>query len=234
MVWCIQCLVRCVVWFVVLHCNKNFPTSCLGGVLVLPLVLWLVVESLVDTWTLQWQWLLLLWAKFNGKRFFEVKSMTLLLTISNQVPHYLAGQYLGAFLASFCVFLAYWDALVWWELSGGWGDHCRYSAARYEHETGGYRVTPDTAGIFGTFPSTHLTYQGGMGDQILGTALLLLCVCAITDKRNMQVILSMTRSRLVANLWSGQQATRPLLCRPHCAWYRDLFWVQLWVRYQPC
>jgi len=87
-----------------------------------------------------------------------------------KVPHYLAGQYLGAFLASFCVFLAYWDALVW-----------------YEHETGYYRGTPDTASIFGTYPTKHLSYQGGIGDQVLGTALLLLCVCAITDKRNMQI-----------------------------------------------
>ena len=30
-----------------------------------------------------------------------------------QVPHYLAAQYLGAFLASCVVFLVYWDALVW-------------------------------------------------------------------------------------------------------------------------
>lgn len=87
-----------------------------------------------------------------------------------KVPHYLAGQYLGAFLASFAVFLVYWDALVW-----------------YEHDRGGYRITPDTASIFGTYPSHHLTYAGGVGDQVLGTALLLLCICAITDKRNMQV-----------------------------------------------
>ena len=30
-----------------------------------------------------------------------------------QVPHYLAAQYLGAFVASCVVFLVYWDALVW-------------------------------------------------------------------------------------------------------------------------
>jgi len=87
-----------------------------------------------------------------------------------KVPHYIGAQYLGAFIASFFVFLVYWDALVW-----------------YEHDRGGYRITPDTAGIFGTYPSHHLTYAGGVGDQVLGTALLLLCVCAITDKRNMQV-----------------------------------------------
>ena len=87
-----------------------------------------------------------------------------------KVPHYLAAQYLGAFLASGAVFLVYWDALVW-----------------YEHDRGGYRVTPDTAAIFGTYPGHHLTLWGGVGDQVVGTGLLLLCVCAITDRNNMRV-----------------------------------------------
>jgi len=87
-----------------------------------------------------------------------------------KVPHYLAGQYLGAFVASSVIFLVYWDALVW-----------------YEHDRGAYRTTPDTASIFSTFPSPHLSYIGGILDQVVGTALLLLCVCAITDRRNMQV-----------------------------------------------
>jgi len=87
-----------------------------------------------------------------------------------KVPHYLAAQYLGAFVASAVVFLVYWDALVW-----------------YEHDRGGYRVTPDTAAIFGTYPGHHLTMWGGVGDQVVGTAMLLLCVCAITDKNNMRV-----------------------------------------------
>ena len=30
-----------------------------------------------------------------------------------KVPHYIGAQYLGAFIASFFVFLVYWDALVW-------------------------------------------------------------------------------------------------------------------------
>jgi len=87
-----------------------------------------------------------------------------------KVPHYMAAQYLGAFVASAVVFLVYWDALVW-----------------YEHDRGGYRVTPDTAAIFGTYPGHHLTFWGGVGDQLVGTGLLLLCVCAITDNNNMKV-----------------------------------------------
>ena len=80
------------------------------------------------------------------------------------------GQYLGAFLGSAIVFLVYWDAIVF-----------------YEHDRGGYRVTPDTAAIFGTFPAHHLTLVGGLTDQLVGTALLLLCICAITDRNNMKV-----------------------------------------------
>ena len=30
-----------------------------------------------------------------------------------KVPHYIAAQYLGAFIASGLIFLVYWDALVW-------------------------------------------------------------------------------------------------------------------------
>ena len=30
--------------------------------------------------------------------------------------------------------------------------------ARYEHDRGAYRTTPDTAAIFATYPSPHLTY----------------------------------------------------------------------------
>jgi len=87
-----------------------------------------------------------------------------------KVPHYLAAQYTAGFLASAVVFLVYWDALVW-----------------YEHDRGAYRTTPDTAAIFATYPSPHLTYPGGIADQLIGTALLLLSICAITDRKNMQV-----------------------------------------------
>ena len=50
-----------------------------------------------------------------------------------------------------------------------------------------YRSIPETAGIFATYPSTHLSIAGGAFDQFLGTMLLLLCICAITDPRNMKL-----------------------------------------------
>ena len=62
-----------------------------------------------------------------------------------------------------------------------------YLHPRYEHDRGEYRSVPDTAQIFSTFPSPHLSYAGGIFDQFLGSALLLICVCAITDTRNMKV-----------------------------------------------
>lgn len=46
---------------------------------------------------------------------------------------------------------------------------------------------PGLAGIFATYPAAWLSTQGGMGDQILATMLLLLCICAVTDKKNTQV-----------------------------------------------
>jgi len=87
-----------------------------------------------------------------------------------KVPLYLLAQYLGAFLGSVIVFLVYWEAIVF-----------------YEHDRGGYRVTPDTAAIFGTYPGHHLTLWGGVTDQLVATALLLICICAIQDRNNMKV-----------------------------------------------
>merc|ERR1712071_60576 len=43
---------------------------------------------------------------------------------------------------------------------------------------------PGLAGIFATYPASWLSIQGGIGDQILGTMLLLLCICAATDEKN--------------------------------------------------
>ena len=68
------------------------------------------------------------------------------------------------------VFLVYWDALVW-----------------YEHDRSVFRSIPETAGIFATYPSPHLSIAGGVFDQFLATLLLLLCICAITDRRNMKL-----------------------------------------------
>ncbi|XP_042371705.1 aquaporin-10-like [Plectropomus leopardus] len=41
-----------------------------------------------------------------------------------------------------------------------------------------------TAGIFATYPADYLSLWGGVMDQIIGTAALLLCVLALGDQRN--------------------------------------------------
>ena len=83
-----------------------------------------------------------------------------------KIPHYLLGQYLGAFLGASLVFLVYWDGLVW-----------------FESQEGLYRSIPETASIFSTFPSPHLSLLGGVGDQLLSTALLSLIVCSLSDNK---------------------------------------------------
>ena len=42
-----------------------------------------------------------------------------------------------------------------------------------------------TAGIFATYPQPYLSTMGGLLDQIIGTAFLLLVICAIGDARNL-------------------------------------------------
>jgi len=55
------------------------------------------------------------------------------------------------------------------------------------HHTGGV-LTIDgpkgTAGIFTSFPRTHITLSGAFVDQVAGTALLVLFIAIVIDKRN--------------------------------------------------
>ncbi|XP_068223197.1 aquaporin-7-like [Palaemon carinicauda] len=92
-----------------------------------------------------------------------------------KVPYYLMGQYAGAFLASSVLYGVYFDALKHFETTR----------------------SLKTAGIWATYPGTitnvdgavsdFLTNSNGFADQVVGTMLLLICVCAITDTRNVGV-----------------------------------------------
>ncbi|KAA0185438.1 hypothetical protein HAZT_HAZT001240 [Hyalella azteca] len=93
-----------------------------------------------------------------------------------KVPIFIVAQYTGAFLGAFMVFLVYRNALD------------AFDPGR----------TLASAGIFATYPGSvvnstgevvdNFLYSGnGMADQVVGTAMLLLCVCAITDPRNMGI-----------------------------------------------
>jgi len=83
------------------------------------------------------------------------------------VPYSLA-QILGAFVASLVVFITYRQA--------------------FDAFDGGSRMVSGaqaTAGIFATYPQPFLTIFGGLLDQIVGTALLMLVILAIGDTRNL-------------------------------------------------
>lgn len=85
------------------------------------------------------------------------------------IPYWIA-QVAGAFAASAVTYLVYIEALAAYDL--------------------GNRGVPGmsglaTAGIWATYPSPHLsTLPGGLIDQIVGTALLMACIYAIADARN--------------------------------------------------
>ena len=81
---------------------------------------------------------------------------------------YCLAQLAGAFVASAVVYITYLDALG--------------------HFDGGTRQVlgpHGTAGIWATYPQPFLSpLPGGLIDQVVGTALLVLCIFALTDTRN--------------------------------------------------
>ncbi|MGD9720783.1 MAG: MIP/aquaporin family protein [Pirellulales bacterium] len=83
----------------------------------------------------------------------------------NKVLPYWIAQMAGAFAASAVVYFVYYDALNAFE---------------------GPTRTLATAGIWSTYPQDYLTnFPGGFLDQVVGTAMLLLVVLAVSDQRNM-------------------------------------------------
>jgi len=100
-------------------------------------------------------------------------AVTLALAVRGQlgwsrvVPYWIA-QTVGAFVASCVVFLVYREAFTAFD--------------------GGTRLVigpKATAGIFATYPQPFLSTVGGVIDQSVGTALLVLMIMAITDPRNL-------------------------------------------------
>ncbi|XP_051728089.1 aquaporin-10b isoform X2 [Ctenopharyngodon idella] len=84
-----------------------------------------------------------------------------------RLPFYVWSQLLGAFLAAATVALQYYDAIM--DFTEG---HLTVSGATA------------TAGIFSTYPADYLSLWGGVVDQIIGTAALLVCVLALGDPHN--------------------------------------------------
>jgi MIP family channel proteins len=86
----------------------------------------------------------------------------------HKVLPYSLAQFLGAFVAALVVFLTYHEAFA--NLDNG-----------IRQVTG----PEGTAGIFATYPQAFLsTFPGGFIDQIVGTALLVGGIFAVTDQRN--------------------------------------------------
>ncbi len=77
-----------------------------------------------------------------------------------KVPHYLLGQFIGAFLGAAIVFAVYHAKWVMFDPS-------------LEH----------TAGVFSTFPAVPGFWPGFI-DQVVGTALLMALILAIGDQNN--------------------------------------------------
>jgi MIP family channel proteins len=85
----------------------------------------------------------------------------------SKVAPFIIAQMAGAFAASAVVYVTYQEAFAAFD--------------------GGVRqVLGDqgTAGIFATYPQPFLSTRGGFIDQVVGTALLMAAVLAITDQRN--------------------------------------------------
>ncbi|MGE0813558.1 MAG: MIP family channel protein [Vicinamibacterales bacterium] len=87
-----------------------------------------------------------------------------------KVLPYAAAQTLGAFAAAAVVYVTYREAFA--AFDGG----VRQIAG-----------AQGTAGIFATYPQAFLSLGGGLVDQVVGTALLIIGVFAIGDARNVAV-----------------------------------------------
>ncbi|KAM9408754.1 aquaporin-7 [Pholidichthys leucotaenia] len=83
------------------------------------------------------------------------------------LPLYILAQFLGSFLAAGTIYSIYYEAIH---------DYCG----------GNLTVTgvKATAGIFATYPAPYLSLVAGFVDQVFGTAMLLLCLMALSDQKN--------------------------------------------------
>lgn len=114
-----------------------------------------------------------------------------------KVPSYVAAQVIAAIVASGIVYLVYFEQIEFVEQQTQLQAINNAQALPVETDAGmQFRVkvvegrrTMATAGIFATYPrefdeQLRVTNWTGLIDQFVGTALLLLVICAVVDKRN--------------------------------------------------
>ena len=114
-----------------------------------------------------------------------------------KVPRYVAAQVIAAIVASGIVYLVYFEQIEFVEQQTQVQAINNAQALPVETDAGmQFRVkvvegrrTMATAGIFATYPrefdeQLRVTNWTGLIDQFVGTALLLLVICAVVDKRN--------------------------------------------------
>ena len=85
----------------------------------------------------------------------------------SKLPAYVAAQVAGAFAGAALTYVTYREAFAYFD--------------------GGARAVSGataTAGIFATYPQPYVGLAGGFVDQVVGTALLMLGIFAISDRRN--------------------------------------------------
>jgi aquaporin-9 len=92
-----------------------------------------------------------------------------------RVGPYVVAQMLGAFVGAAIVYVTYREAFT--AFDGG-----------LRQITG----AQGTAGIFATYPAAYLSIWGGFVDQVVGTALLVAMVFALSDERNAPPAASLT------------------------------------------
>lgn len=88
-----------------------------------------------------------------------------------KVGHYLAAQYLGAFVAAATVYLNFFDAFLDF-------DNGHRVATGSESATGH---------IFATYPSPFLSITGSFVDQVIGTAILMFAILAVGDQKGQKI-----------------------------------------------
>lgn len=94
-----------------------------------------------------------------------------------KVPHYFAGQYIGAFLAACYVYGSYFEAIQTYDQGHRvpWFSPELYNASFVSFATGG---------IFSTYPAVWMTSYGALIDQLLATFTFVFGICIITNPKN--------------------------------------------------